>query len=158
MIKNLFEINIEGIDTINLNKLTYNLLRMYYRCIWYLGDIFSKIIKHPLSFHKAIYFKIACKYYRKLNMLDMIYYNKYSVIYKCNSCGYIIAKGIINKCIIINCPNCGSQYSLYKDAHNTITRHCVITKNKIDENTIIDNGIRCDEKLLGKTITVKDKY
>lgn len=153
--KNLFAINIEGMENIKLNKCTYNILRVYYKYIYKLGSILAKIIQRPIKLHRFITFSIDGKYYRKLCMLDIIYYNKFSKTYKCGFCHRTMFKGIINRCIIINCPGCGRQFTLYRDTYNHMINVSSSVQDEIDENTYIDNGIRYDVKILGKTITVK---
>lgn len=158
MSKSLFAIKIQGIENLHINKFTYIILKHYYKLVHCIAGSLSKIIQYPNSLHRFINNNLRGKFYRKICMLDIVYFNKYSTTYKCNCCGRTVLKGIIRDCTILNCPGCGSQYTLYKNTHGHIINCCSSNKNIVDKDTIIDNGIRYDEKILGKTINVKNVY
>lgn len=87
----------------------------------------------------------------------MIYINQHAKTWYCNKCGKVVFKGIIDKGIILNCPHCNAIYQVTNSFGDELDR-CTTThynsKGEIEiiqvlDETIIDNGVRSGEKIMG---------
>lgn len=160
----MYNLSIENINELKLNCISYVFLSIYYYCMEHIGKALSYITPTWKMRKLFLFFThdVGTKFYRKRRLLQAIYINQKAKCWYCNCCGNLVIKGNIGKGgVVLNCPHCGSVYTIYPDSRNKLGRSTVLCNNRkymhsVKENTIIDTGIRGYENLLGKKYKINE--
>lgn len=149
-------IKIRNYDKHIFNKFEYIVLRSFYKSMSKIGKILAKI-SPTRRIMRFFCHKVESRYYRKCRILDMIYINQHAETWYCNNCGKVVFKGIVNKWIVLNCPHCNAIYQVTNSFEDKLGRRTTAFHNskkereiiQVQEETIIDNGVRYGEKIMG---------
>lgn len=72
------------------------------------------------------YFKVHGNAFRRINEINRELFEQDSITYKCNFCHNVVFKGSLKYGIILNCPSCGCQFSVFPKFPNKFEKLSLI--------------------------------